>query len=349
MFGRDVHFIANITSHSDGLEGLFTLPTEQTQPEDSQPAQSSQLGWKAWFRLWWWRARHWDPRAMIPTEKLQQKGDLLVNSSQLGWKDRSRFWWWRGRHWDYRIKRPRATWSQVLLAFGITDTKSITRGTVDADSIPSTIDVPVQRIRLFELGMLALSLGFTSVSLDTTKRSFKAIGPFATISTEEVPGFGKVIRFEGDILKIHSEISRCTRLWLLALPCYANGKLRFGRYDCNGLFLPLGLLTDAIHYDDTVKEYEKKEKDAIQVLDEEAESGGNIPGEALLFHRTLSSLLRDNMRDLHSAESPVSRCYKLSDGLSSNIAIPHSFQRTYSKRPFSTGKWTTSMEVCMRR
>ncbi|KAJ4367053.1 hypothetical protein N0V83_007583 [Neocucurbitaria cava] len=95
--------------------------------------------------------------------------------------------------------RPRATWAQIVQAFNITNPSSLVEAYHDSDRIPSAIDVPIQRVRLFDLAQLALWLGCTKVEVNTEGRYLRATGPVCTLKTEEIPTFGNAIRFEGDL------------------------------------------------------------------------------------------------------------------------------------------------------
>ncbi|KAL4886816.1 hypothetical protein BJY04DRAFT_212793 [Aspergillus karnatakaensis] len=123
------------------------------------------------------------------------------------------------------FSRPRATWAQLVQAAGINDTSALTLGHEDADSIPTSIDVPIQRPRLFDIGCLALLLGFESVKINAETRVLQAVSPYGTITTEEIPTFGKVIRFEGDIQSISK--SKFLRQWQTARSCWLAGAMCF--------------------------------------------------------------------------------------------------------------------------
>ncbi len=108
-------------------------------------------------------------------------------------------WWrWFTPGLQYSHDRPRATWAQIIQAFSITDASRLVENYLDADTIPSGIDVPVQRARLFDLGRLALYLGCDSVMLDVGARELHAQGEICSLTTDLLPTFGKAVRFEGD-------------------------------------------------------------------------------------------------------------------------------------------------------
>lgn len=70
---------------------------------------------------------------------------------------------------------------------------------LSADSIPSTIDVLIQRVRLMDLGLLALALGCTTDKANVQSHEFQAVGPYCILTPELIPIFGNAVRFEGDI------------------------------------------------------------------------------------------------------------------------------------------------------
>jgi len=95
----------------------------------------------------------------------------------------------------------------MLYALGIADVQKLKQAFVDADTIPDAIDVPVQRVRLHELGRIPLILGFKVVRIDTKTRKINAARPYATIYTTTEADIGKTTRFEGDIFTVHQQIS----------------------------------------------------------------------------------------------------------------------------------------------
>ncbi|CAO2649518.1 Nn.00g069030.m01.CDS01 [Neocucurbitaria sp. VM-36] len=102
-------------------------------------------------------------------------------------------------HHEIFHDRPRATWAQIVQAFNITNPSSLVEAYLDSDTIPSAIDVPIQRVRVFDLAQLALYLGCTKVEVNAEERYLRATGPVCTLKTEVIPTFGNAIRFEGDL------------------------------------------------------------------------------------------------------------------------------------------------------
>lgn len=126
-------------------------------------------------------------------------------------------------------QRPRATWAQLLRAFGLLDISGLIKTELlDADCAPSSLDVPLQRVRLGHLGYLALVLGMKDVQINTTQRDFLASGPFGRITTENVPSYGKTLRFEGNILKLCAKVNRCSVYWLSSCATLITGKFTIG-------------------------------------------------------------------------------------------------------------------------
>ncbi|KAF2261070.1 hypothetical protein CC78DRAFT_608891 [Lojkania enalia] len=142
-----------------------------------------------------------------------------------------RYWLWRLRHPVLTADRPRATWAQMIQAFGLTDASELVVDSLDADTIPSGIDVPIQRTRLAVLGRIALILGCTRLDMNAESRHFHASGPSCTISVEEIPTFGKVARFEGDIYALNGpELRRCSREQVTLAMHMTTGHLALGPY-----------------------------------------------------------------------------------------------------------------------
>lgn len=91
---------------------------------------------------------------------------------------------------------PRATWAQLLMLLNIDSRTIRTSRLVGADCIPSGLDVPVQKFNLTDLGVFAFCLGFNKVEISTKDRTISAAGPMGTITTESIPGYGAVVRFQ---------------------------------------------------------------------------------------------------------------------------------------------------------
>ena len=217
--------------------------------------------------------------------------DKTITTKDLDWREKSVFLWWRIRHRFSFVIRPRASWAQLLLALGIRDTGAITYRHADADLIPTSIDAPVQRIKLFDLGILSLLLGFKSVTIDLRNRNFTAIGQFGTITTTPQSDIGKVLRFEGDIFAIHREISKGHPAMLPSCAGCANGKLGFGpKYTFSGYFYPMNLLPQAI-----AENWDKETFNRIQTQTlisnlRTAKLGvGQVAAEAALFGEVYAS------------------------------------------------------------
>lgn len=91
---------------------------------------------------------------------------------------------------------PRATWSQMLTLLNVDSQKIYTGLLRGADCIPSTLDVPAQKVLLTDLGIFAFCLGFDKVEISTQDRTILATGEVGTMTTESLPGFGAVVRFQ---------------------------------------------------------------------------------------------------------------------------------------------------------
>jgi hypothetical protein len=125
--------------------------------------------------------------------------------------------WHKFRQPDHN--RPRATWAQIVRALTITEPAPLVRRGLNADTIPATIDVPIQRVTLVDLGLVALVLGCSKIDIDVEKRFFEAIGAHCVLTTEIIPMFGKAVRFEGDIdaLVKRSFPHHCRETWEFAV------------------------------------------------------------------------------------------------------------------------------------
>jgi len=169
-----------------------------------------------------------------------------ITMSHLSLKEKLVFLRYRIAHFYSPLQRPKASWAQLLLAFGIRDTSEFKSRLVNADTIHDSLDAPIQRIKFSSLGVLALALGFTSVSINVANREFWARSPRGTISIIDIPTLGKALRFEGDILDFHALIRRCSPDWIYLACLLIVGRISFGLYTANGLYIPLDFIDKAI-------------------------------------------------------------------------------------------------------
>ncbi|ORX93312.1 hypothetical protein BCR34DRAFT_240011 [Clohesyomyces aquaticus] len=149
-----------------------------------------------------------------------------LTSGILTWQELVRYMWWKCTHTVLPYERPRATWAQIIRAFGIFDGESLVLRKLNTNTIPSTIDAPIQRVKLWDLGCLSLLMGCTDVSVNIQSRQFHAEGMYCTLSTEDLPMFGQAVKFEGDIHSINGQLAQCD-----------GASLRGGIYYVRGSFL----------------------------------------------------------------------------------------------------------------
>jgi hypothetical protein len=122
---------------------------------------------------------------------------------------------WLNQHPLLAPDRPRATWAQILYAFGFREISNLVHGPrISADTIPTALDAPLQRVKLGDIGYLAMAMGLTDVKIDASNRLFEATGRYGSIKVEEVPSLGDVLRFEGNIFKIRADVTRCRASWV---------------------------------------------------------------------------------------------------------------------------------------
>jgi len=205
-----------------------------------------------------------------------------ITSKDLTWSETAELIWWKLTHSSGVINRPRASWAQMLMAFGIRDTKSMVYKHADADIIPGSVDAPIQRVKLFDLGMLALYLGFKKVTINARERHFEAIGDFGTITTLKSNELGKVLHFEGDILAIYAQISKGS---INAYSDFMIGKFSFAPgISMNGIICPLHLLVQ-VSAQRWGRDKFRQEQRAylLKVQAEEGLAKGQVAAEASLF------------------------------------------------------------------
>lgn len=194
----------------------------------------------------------------------------------------------------------------MLVAIGVRDTEKLRLRMVDADTVSSALDAPIQRVKLRSLGYLAHILGFTKVTIDVAERRFTALCPRGTISTIEVSNIGKVLRFEGDILAIHALVSRTSVVEIYRAAFLVNGKPSFGRYVANGLYLPLETLVQAIKEKWSAIKWDREMRQVI------ANNGrtffvGPIAREARIMNIILKKCLKSRQEVDEHSKAAVSR------------------------------------------
>jgi hypothetical protein len=247
----------------------------------------------------------------------KKEGEKMVSIWDFDFVDKLKFIYWRWRNPTWLFS-PRASWAQLFLALDVKDVTPIFLKGIDADAIPSSLDVPVQRVGLRDIGKLALFLGFSSVKINQEKRIFTAQSPFATISTEEVPVLGKVLRFEGDIMALHCYTCRGRTYYMLRGVRLASGEMSFGRYVTSGFAIPVETLGSAIKNGRTSDEYDEDEKVSlisdIGIPDQNVNmiKAGYLVKEAAKFLSVCSEFVESRLiqEKTEDVPSPISPRYR---------------------------------------
>ncbi|KAF2679815.1 hypothetical protein K458DRAFT_263315, partial [Lentithecium fluviatile CBS 122367] len=183
---------------------------------------------------------------MVSKKKTKSERPHPVTTTDLDWTEYIQFKWYRLRQPFCKLIRPRASWAQILTIMGIRNTKDFTIELADAETVPGSMDTPVQRVKLQDLGFLAFILGFQSVELDIPNRLFQAFSPYGTITTHESNVLGKMLRFEGDILAFHALTSKGTSFSAYRARALISGRVSFGKYLSIGTHYPLKVIQRAI-------------------------------------------------------------------------------------------------------
>jgi hypothetical protein len=170
---------------------------------------------------------------------------------------------------------------------------------IDADTIPSFMDVPFQYVELSSLGVLCVVMGFKNITINTVDRIFHATGPSRTITTQEIQTVGKVLRFDGDVFAIHDAVRSKYSIqgdnvaWMNTMAAMSCGAMFFGRYVCGqNVHLPIDILAKAITLDSKVDEFDRNVKDFIHSDEDEDGVVGNLLKEAHYFQDLMAGLQR---------------------------------------------------------
>jgi hypothetical protein len=289
-------------------------------------------------RVRWWHVA--DQLTVLVWAKKPLSEDM-VSMSDLSWDEWLRFLWYRLRHPFRQLETPRASWAQILLSLGIGVAPRLKLRTVDADTVSTYLDTPTQRINFFQLGTIAFLMGFHSVEIDVPKRTFKALSPLGTITTEEVPSLGKVLRFEGDITAIHVLVSRCHPDWIFRAHLQANGKISFGLYVTNGLSCSLRLIRAAVLRNMPNTRFDRQETDIIKVWRRDFRAGP-VFREATCLKTILRTLLKAEAGRAKDKDKPAA----LSDESAAGIWTPNQYKTEDEKfRDFANTDHNTKYSV----
>jgi len=208
---------------------------------------------RAWEKFFWWKTRD------------------EASPELIGWKTLDIRTWrtimrWKILHLALARPpkaRPRASWAQMLYALGIADVKALKLAYVDADTIPDSIDVPVQRVRLHELGRIALRLGFSEVHINIKSREIKAAGPHGTIYTTTEAGIGRTARFEGDMFAMHRQIGVGYPKFLQNNSIMALGRICFScDFTTSSYSVPLDKVCQALRGRMSARNFREQRDDA---------------------------------------------------------------------------------------
>lgn len=232
---------------------------------------------------------------------------LAVTTKELTWQQYFKWHWWLFLNPQQPMRRPRATWAQVLRALGFRSVKALTMRNVDAGTIPDYIDVPIQRVKLFDLGILCFTMGFTSVKIEVESRKFTATGPFGSITTENILNFGKVLRFEGDMFAIHDDVRVASIAEITRGAAQTNGKLAFGSLISQGNFLSIQVMVESI-INDWPREKFHSTMDGIMREEDDSMILGHVHREASLYRDLEKAGLKDQLKSSGELQGQVRPC-----------------------------------------
>jgi hypothetical protein len=168
-----------------------------------------------------------------------------VTVFQLSWKKKMIYLWFKLRH-KPQFPRPRACWAQMLYALGADDVSPLVYGLADANTVPSQLDAPMQRVTVSQMGKVAFLLSFTKVTIDHEHHTLSAYGPHGRITTIQVSSLGNVLHFEGDTHAIRKTIRTCPVSWTLVARDMMTARLQFPNVTTNGFYCPLNALAQSI-------------------------------------------------------------------------------------------------------
>ncbi|EPS36646.1 hypothetical protein H072_9794 [Dactylellina haptotyla CBS 200.50] len=212
-----------------------------------------------------WLARNAKGHFLMTRFELEKKNRLLLNDSRWWVGDRSSIavsgsnqllhvrdlsfsqkiswiWFCLTNDRGHRTIFAKAGWSNIFTVLEIPPNEGLITEYEDADIIPSTVDVPVQRIKLSDLSLLCYMVGLKNVVIDTVKGSIEAQNSFIKITTQLIPGLGQAVTIDGDFSSLLFELRDTQTSCIADLCIIARGELLGGRARADIGYLPESIL-----------------------------------------------------------------------------------------------------------
>ncbi|KAK6331648.1 hypothetical protein TWF718_002197 [Orbilia javanica] len=92
----------------------------------------------------------------------------------------------------------RAGWCNLLTALAVMPHENLVSHYENADVIPSSVDVPVQKVEFFYLCIICYLVNIKDVRVNLIEGTINAQNKYIKLNTQEIPGLGKFVTVDGD-------------------------------------------------------------------------------------------------------------------------------------------------------
>ncbi|KAF3933967.1 hypothetical protein ABW19_dt0208185 [Dactylella cylindrospora] len=120
----------------------------------------------------------------------------------------------------------KAGWSNLLMVLEVYPHKHLVDGYENADIIPSGVDVPIQRVQIFDLCMICYMANLRDIHINVPGRSIEAQNDLIKVSTQNIPGFGQAVTIDGDFEQLQNKIAIANTGQLITLCYQAKGSFK---------------------------------------------------------------------------------------------------------------------------
>ncbi|KAK6345900.1 hypothetical protein TWF730_010243 [Orbilia blumenaviensis] len=119
----------------------------------------------------------------------------------------------------------RAGWCNLLTALSVGPESDVVSSYEKADIIPSGIDVSIQRMPLFDLCLLCYLANIKEIKISEKENNFNGQNRYVNMCTQEIPGLGKFVTFDGDFQSLKGELDIADTSQLVSVSNMAQGGL----------------------------------------------------------------------------------------------------------------------------
>ncbi|KAF3219586.1 hypothetical protein TWF106_007006 [Orbilia oligospora] len=117
----------------------------------------------------------------------------------------------------------RAGWCNLLTMLEVVPEETMISHYENADVIPSSIDVPIQRMKLVDLCLLCYLANIKDVEINLVDSTINGQNEYIKLNTQEIPGLGKFVTVDGDFEGLKNEIAIASPMQLLDVVIMAKG------------------------------------------------------------------------------------------------------------------------------